>query len=606
MQLFTNGNSKLGEIMNISSTELSISDVYPDRAQYSWKDTVNIIVELSGKPQKNTVAVLQLFLLDLDQVILQQCREITLTSDDPLSDNSKADHNKADRSEAIVFSFPPPSKETKGYGADVVLTVNGNIIGRLSTAFDVSDSWKKAPRYGFLCDFYKQDEMDTGAVKQLSKYHVNVVQFYDWMYRHDELIPKETYFVDPLNRKLSLAAVRNKLKLCHDYGMKAMAYGAIYAASREFYESNRDLALYDSNGGVQNLGDNWLFIMNISEESPWVEHITGEFARTVTELDFDGIHMDTYGFPKAAFSRLNGQTKLERLEQHYPRFINRTRRRLEALKGDVGIIFNAVGNWSVETVAPAEQDAVYIEVWDPSDRYFHLNHIINRAQELGRKPVILAAYISAYLKDNGVSPDHAENCFLLLSSVIFASGGYHILLGENNGILADPYFVRYGVIRREFERTVRNYYDFIVRYQTLLYDQELKDNSMTHTNGINEEYVFGNSEFSSYGEPDKVWTIIKEKPGRKVIHLINLRGIASDIWNEGKASRPVPVEQIHVKVLVDETVKRVFLASPDQNNGSAAVLEFTFSEHSRGILLEFTVPMLEIWDLINIETEQME
>lgn len=82
-----------------------------------------------------------------------------------------------------------------------------------------------------------------------------------------------------------------------------------------------------------------------------------------------------------------------------------------------------------------------------------------------------------------------------------------------------------------------------------------------------------------------------------------LRGIASDIWNEGKSSRPVPVEQINIKVLVDETVKKVFIASPDQNNGSAAVLECTFSEHSRGILLEFTVPMLEIWDLIHIETE---
>ncbi len=579
--------------MDTTVSELYISDVYPDKAQYLLNENVNILVELSGKLQQEINAVIQLSVRDIDQVIIQQNREVTLKPDKP---NSISE---------VVFSFAPLSGETKGYGVDVILIVNGNVTSRLSTAFDAAYSWKSAPRYGFLSDFYKQDENDSEAVKQMSKYHLNVVQFYDWMYRHDNLIPPVTYFTDPLNRELSMDAVKNKLKQCHDYGMKTMAYGAIYAAGREFFEKNRDLALYNSNGDVQTLGDNWLFIMNISPESPWVGHIIGEFAKTVTLLDFDGMHMDTYGFPKAAFSRLNGQKKLERLERHYPDFINRARRELEALKEDVGIIFNAVGNWSVETVASAKQDAVYIEVWDPSDRYIHLNHIISRAKELGRKPVILAAYLSAFLKENGVNPEHAENCFLLASGVIFASGGYHILLGENNGILADPYFVKYGVIRREFERTVRNYYDFIVRYQSLLYDPELTDKSMTHANGINEEYVFGNSEFSSYGEPDKVWTLIKEKPGTKVINLINLRGIASDVWNEAKTTRPVPAEDIHIKVLIDETVKKVILATPDHNNGIPAELEFTYSEHARGVLLEFTVPILDIWDLIYIETEPM-
>jgi Uncharacterized conserved protein len=574
--------------MYTTISQLYISDVYPDKAQYLYKENVNIIVELSNKMQEEINAVIQVSVLDIDKVIMQQNKDITL---------------KPEVNQEVVFSYVPSSDESKGYGVDVILTVNGSTVCSLSTAFDVADSWKKAPRYGFLCDFYRKDENDAEAVKQMSKYHLNVVQFYDWMYRHDNLIPDENYFIDPLNRQLSLNAVKNKLKLCHDYGMKTMAYGAIYAASREFFEKNRDLALYNSNGGVQNLGGNWLFIMNISPESPWVSHIIDEFAKTVTLFDFDGIHMDTYGFPKAAFSMLNGQKRLERLEEHYPSFINRTREQLEAVKDDVGIIFNAVGNWSVETVASAKQDAVYIEVWDPCERYFHLNHIVSRAKELGRKPVILAAYLSAFLKENGVDPEYAENSFLLVSSVIFASGGYHILLGENNGILAHPYFVRYGAIRKEFERMVRNYYDFIVRYQSLLYDLELSDKSMTHANGINEEYVFGKSVFSSYGEPDKVWTIIKEKPGFKVINLINLKGIASDIWNEEKTNRPVTVENIQIKVLVNENVKKVVIATPDFNNGSAKELDFTYSEHVRGRLLEFTVPILEIWNLVCIETE---
>lgn len=570
--------------------ELYISDIYPDKAQYLVNEKVNIIVELAGLLQEETSAEIHLSVMDLERLVIRESKKIKLKPGTDLK---------------AVFSFLPPADGSKGFGADALLMVGGTAVSSLSTAFDTASTWKEAPRYGFLSDFYSRDEDDDEDIRQMTKYHLNVVQFYDWMYRHDDLVPAETYFIDPLGRQLSLKAVKNKLEACHEYGMKAMAYAAVYAASRDYFEKNRDQALYNNNGGACNLGDNWLFIMDISPGSPWVGHIIGEYEKTIKILDFDGIHMDTYGFPKSAYSVSEGRKKLVRLEEQFPVFINKARERLEIVREDVGIIFNAVSNWSVETVAPAGQDAVYIEVWDPCSRYFHLHHLIVRAKELGKKPVILAAYLSSYLKENNVDPEHSENSFLLASSVIFASGGYHILLGENNGILAHPYFVRYGSIRKEFERTVRNYYDFIVRYKNLLYDLDLSDKSMTHANGINEEYVFENSSFSSYGEPDRVWTIVKEKPGFKVINFINLKGIDSDIWNEKKGSRPTPVENIHVKALVDEDVKKVFAASADFDGGSARELEFTFAAHTRGKLLEFDVPMLEIWDLVWIEVERV-
>lgn len=563
-------------------------DVYPNKSQYLSGEDISIHVQMMNPNENQIQAVITINVMLLHDVIVQRRLEVILQ---PQSE------------ESIDISLSAFQDDWQGYGVDVTLQVENQDIQTFSTAFDVVSTWKKAPRYGFLSDFHREDEQDSKDIEQMVKYHLNVVQFYDWMYRHDNLIPEENYFIDPLSRELSLKAIKNKIKLCHTYGMRALAYGAVYAASKEFYEKHKEWALYDNSGKVQNLGDGWLAIMNISPKSPWFHHIINEFKKTVELLDFDGIQMDTYGFPKTAYSMQDGQKKLEKLNEHFPALINTTKKQLEAVKEDIGLIFNAVSSWSIETVAPAEQDAVYIEVWDPCDRYFHLYHLINRGRELGKKPVILAAYISAYLKENNIKPEYAENCLLLASAVIFASGGYHILLGENNGVLAHPYFVRYGVIRQEFERMLRNYYDFIVRYANLLYDPGLADVSMTHVNGINDDYRFSNGRFSSYGEADKIWTIIKEKPGYKIIHLINFTGIQSEIWNEPKEKRPATANNIVIKALIDEHIKGIFLCSPDINNGVPQELTYEFEPYCRGRVTVFNVPELKIWDLIYIEVE---
>ena len=43
-------------------------------------------------------------------------------------------------------------------------------------------------RYGFLSDFSSGDG-DRLDVEWMRDLHLNAVQFYDWMYRHDRLLP---------------------------------------------------------------------------------------------------------------------------------------------------------------------------------------------------------------------------------------------------------------------------------------------------------------------------------------------------------------------------------------------------------------------------------
>ena len=299
--------------------------------------------------------------------------------------------------------------------------------------------------------------------------------------------------------------------------------------------------------------------MNIAEESPWHHHIIEQYKRTVEELQFDGIHMDTYGSPKIAISKLANEDKIVRLDEHFPVLINNTRKLLEQSTEDLCLIFNNVGNWPVNTVARAEQDVIYIEVWKPYERYHHIVQILRWAQQYGEgKPVILAAYLKPFMETGEASMDRANHAALILTAVISASGGYHLLLGENKGVLTQGYYVDYSSLSDAFFREIRYYYDFIIRYASVLFDPELRDVSMTHSEGDNHEYVFKKGSYSTYGEADKVWTLIKEKSGLKVVNMINLCGVADDYWNTGK-ERPTPQCDLSVTILLESDVKTVFL-----------------------------------------------
>jgi dextranase len=126
---------------------------------------------------------------------------------------------------------------------------------------------------------------------------------------------------------------------------------------------------------------------------------------------------------------------------------------------------------------------------------------------------------------------------------------------------------------------------------------------MTHANGRNGEFVFEHGEFSSYGEPDRIWIIVKEMPGYKIINLINFTGINSDLWKEPKTVKPQFKTDICVKALVDEKVKRIFAASPDIEDGRPQELKFEYIGHARGRQLVFNIPELQYWTLVCIEVK---
>lgn len=487
--------------------------------------------------------------------------------------------------QTIELLYTPPPDAPRGYGIDLGLeTESGTQLVGGATAFDVLQRWTQAPRYGFLTDFFPGRSDASPTMDDLTRYHINGLQFYDWMYRHDQFLTDQEPYLDPLGRRLSRATVENLIAAAHERHIAALPYTAIYAASVPFYEEHPDWALYQANGKPYLLGENFLVYMDPRPDSPWVHHLLGQFDQVLRQMDFDGIHLDQYGDPKQGY---DSQGQRFDLAGPLAATINATKELVRSHRPEGAVAFNAVNNWPIETVASSEQDFSYIEVWPPHTLYRDLWKLIVNAQELGQgKPVVLAAYIE---------PTRYRNA-RLADAVIFASGGYHIELGEQGGMLADAYFPKYQKMSDDLAAVMRRYYDFAVRYENVLAlgTQDSTDEAASRVTikGVNTDPR------RAY---KKVWVITRQGEGFETVSLINLLGITSPEWNGLLLADPTPLDGLQVRYQTEQRVKRVWLASPDFASPQAITLDFSTGQNDQGRTIEFTVPRLEYWDLVVIE-----
>ncbi len=507
----------------------------------------------------------------------------------------------------MILDVPVITGGSGAYGLFVTMeTASGGMIDA-ETAFDVAEHWREAPRYGFLSDFSPEEAGKLEDVEFLNKHHINLVQLYDWMYRHDQLLTNTEEFIDPLGRSISHKVVKEKIAACKKLGIASMAYAAIYGSLPDYAHKHPEQLLYQNDGRPHSLG-NFFHIMDISEDSAWTKHIIDEFVNAILVIGFDGLQLDQYGLPKKAIRKKDGKNEIVALKNLYPRFIDLVREAVaERIHDDVVLIYNNVGNYPTHTTAASALDTMYIEVWDPAFHLRDLKQIIDNARLWSGKQVVIAAYLHAFHPDKPSIPAQAEYGAIIAMATIFASGGYHILLGEHENLLADSYFPKYGSLSEQFKVTMQHYYDFIVMYRNPIYDLELDDVSMTFAGGINTEVVFEKEgvSFAPNGDLDTVWTIVKEKPGLMIIHLINLNGLDNDVWAHAKQQAPTGLENIVVKVESWEAIESIYLASPDGDSIRSQTINYTFVPKGNecGQFVRFTVPRLDYWTMVCIKTK---
>jgi dextranase len=484
---------------------------------------------------------------------------------------------------ALTGDWDSPEESGRGYGLNLRLeTLQGGSINNYSTAFDVLESWTQNPRYGFMTDFHPGRKDGTQALDNLLKYHINGLQFYDWMYRHDQYLTPDDPYIDPLGRRLSINTVKTLIREAHQRGMVAMPYTAVYAASIPFFEQHPDWALYRADGNLDLFGDNFLVLMDPRPESPWSRHLLDQFRSILSETDFDGIHLDQYGSPKVGFD-VNGNSFP--LDQPLADMINATRQVVNEERGNYGyVVFNAVTNWPIETVAPSKEDLVYIEVWPPYISYNDLFSLVIQGQTLGGgKPVVIAAYID---------PAYEVNA-RLMDAILFSAGAGHIELGEQGNYLAEAYFPNFKTSSMELSRVLQSYYDFAVRYENVIGPQ---------THSANKEYAnqvaVTGWNTSTSNEINKIMPVVRSSDQYLAISLVNMLGLATGEWAKNSPQAPTPLSESGVRITgISKKADQCWFASPDKEQPALVPLPFD----QQGDIITLKVPYLYYWDMILID-----
>lgn len=509
------------------------------------------------------------------------------------------------------FPLSLPDADGRGYALEVeALDEQQNVLTSAFTAVDVSSSWTKFPRYGYVWDFTPSADAESKA-DEMARYHLNGVQFYDWQYRHHRPLAADlSGWRDWSGRWISGDTVRAYLRAAHDRGMACMAYNMIYAANETYLTDGSgvqaDWRLVRANGADftcdmdAKLGPVGVLQYFNLLNPDWQNYIFAQENRVFEAFDFDGWHGDTIGENGPMRTADGGPLGYDAdgkpiylVKDGYTAFLNAAK----AAIGDKYLAFNPVGAQGIENVNVSAVDVLYTEFW-PWDRnengrlyddYYTLHRaILGACEQSGGKSLIVAAYV------NYRNPKAAFNpaAVRMLDCMVFASGGSRIELGNGGNMLSDEYFPADGKKRMDdgLRSAVGRLYDFLVAYENLLRDGQRP---------VSRTVRLENLPVSTDGRSDTVWCFAKADSSTEIYHFLNLTG-TDDGWRDEEQTKKPPIahENVKTRLYTDYPIREVWLASPDGESPLPLPLEFQTGRDANGAYAEFTQPALEYWNLI--------
>jgi dextranase len=460
-------------------------------------------------------------------------------------------------------------------------------LGEARTAVEVTADPRGVLRYGFVVDY--RPGRDLAAVSDnLRRLHLTGVQFYDWAYRHADLLGGGEQYDDALAQPVSLATVRALIEACHQVGADALGYAAVYAVGPEEWPTWEHDALLTGSGTPYGLGD-FLFLLDPAAPD-WLEHFGSDLVAATTQVGFDGFHLDQYGYPKRAH-RPDGE--VVDVSTSFCRLVEGVRDRLPVGR----LVFNNVNDFPTWATAHTRQDAVYIEVWKPQLELAHLAQTVTRARaHADGKPVVIAAYQHVY---DHAPAQAADRATALTMATLYSHGATHLLAGEADRILVDPYYVRNHLVEGSTAGLLQRYYDFAVAHGELLFPAEVTEVTASFAGDYNDDIdvTYADAETSELGAPGRVWRrITQDGAGRYVLHLVNLVGQDDTAWD---APRNIPGDPGPATLRMRRMgpgLPRIRWADPDTQHHLVDVEVTLDGDH-----LTATLPAPHLWQLVVID-----
>lgn len=468
-----------------------------------------------------------------------------------------------------------------GYGLELKV---GNQLAR--TAVEVTENSRGRLRYGFVTDYSPNRDLDAVA-DNIRRLHLSAIQFYDWAYRHADLLGGGGDYTDALSQPISLQTVRDLVSIVQTVGSSALGYAAVYAVGPNEWAQWKHRALLTGSGQPYGLGD---FLFLLDPASPdWLEHFTRELSQSVKQVGFDGFHLDQYGYPKTAV-RADGNNI--DIGASFATVISTVRNGLP----NEQLIFNNVNDFPTWITARSPQDAIYIEVWTPNTTLDSLAQIVNRAKNLAdEKPVSIAAYQHVYDLASTAASDFAT---AFTMATLFSHGATQILAGEADRILVDPYYVRNHKIEKSTADLLKSWYDFLVEHDELLLDPRIVDVTRSYAGIYNDDcdVTFENARVTETAQPGAVWRRITSIQDRLVVHLINLVGQDDTLWDSPrKAPSEIGTARLRFR-RVGPHLPVVRVADPDGRSRLVQVPVTIEGDHAVAVL-----PPMHIWQVVLID-----
>lgn len=458
-----------------------------------------------------------------------------------------------------------------GYGVETEMEIDG-VHMAARTALDIRDP--EAPdracvRYGFVASYEPGKDIEA-VVRLVRRLHLTDVQFYDWAYRHADLLGGGSSYRDALGQEISLSTVRSLVRSLGAIGSHALGYAAVYGVGNEEWDRWNTEALLQADSAAYALGD---FLQIVDPAGPrWLHHLCSELENAAREIGFPGFHLDQYGYPKVAM-RADGVPV--DMAESFATMIGAVH---EAIP-DSRLIFNNVNDFPTWRTAALEQDAVYIEPWEPNTTLADLAALVTRARSAGQgRPVILAAYQSCYR--DGHDDQFREACdtaTALTMATLFSHGATQLLAGEDGHILVDPYYVRNQVAAPHTLAMLTRWYDFLVEHDALLMGPDIADITSSVIGAYNDDLDVSYSSAASgstegcspvtvtaHPSAGAVWRRVTRTDEGLVIHLINLVSQEDTAWDSPRQ----PVVALAGGALrlrsVRGRVHQVLVADPDR------------------------------------------
>lgn len=551
-----------------------ITDLNTDKARYSSTDSIGFSFKLASYDITSRICIT---IFHLDSII---SRDTIKT----ISGNN------------LSWKWKAPDDTYNGFLALFEHRNDTAVLDAQTIAFDIAKNWTEYPRYGFLSKYKTTDAANIEAVmKKLNRYHMNGIQFYDWMNKHHEPLPQSngvplSSWQDVAKNNISFNTVKSYVDACHKYNMNAMAYNLLYGAWDDasadgvaeswYIYKDQDLTTID----YHPLPSSWMsniYLLNPAN-SGWQQYIINKTKFAFNKLNFDGWHIDQLGDRGAVY---DNQGQRIYLDKTFKGFINNVKWSLNC-----PLVMNGVDQYGQAEIAKSTVDFLYSEVWSKTT-FDELKTVIttNNYFSGNQSPTVIAGYMNYKLSNSQFNTASV----LFADAVIFAHGGSHIELGEH--MLHNEYFPNDNVsMTPDLENRLVKYYDFATAYERILVrGGAFETADVVAVNPATKIQVFP----ASIGS---IAVVKRASDKGKVFHFINFTTAKHLNWRDdyGTQAKPDTLTNVEVKIKLDagQTVKKIWAASPD-GNGLPQLLNYTVENG----YARLTIPRLEYWTMIVVD-----